>query len=164
MPQIAQLPEIWSSQLFWLLVIFGLVYFVIGRGMVPKVMDTVGLRDKQIADDLAAAQAARDAADEAEEAWRKRENANREAAQALVAEAKGKAQAATESKLAEVQAAIDTQLAEAEARIDASRAEAAAEIETVAAEAAQDIASRLANIKVTKTDARSAVKKAMAHG
>lgn len=164
MPQIAQLPEIWSSQLFWLLVIFGLVYFVIGRGMVPKVMDTVGLRDKQIADDLAAAQAARDAADEAEEAWRKRENANREAAQALVAEAKGKAQAATESKLATVQAAIDTQLEEAEARIDASRAEAAAEIETVAAEAAQDIASRLANIKVTKTDARSAVKKAMAHG
>ena len=164
MPQIAQLPEIWSSQLFWLLVIFGLVYFVIGRGMVPKVMDTVGLRDKQIADDLAAAQAARDAADEAEEAWRKRENANREAAQALVGEAKGKAQAATESKLATVQAAIDTQLEEAEARIDASRAEAAAEIETVAAEAAQDIASRLANIKVTKTDARSAVKKAMAHG
>jgi F-type H+-transporting ATPase subunit b len=164
MPQIAQLPEIWSSQLFWLLVIFGLVYFVIGRGMVPKVMDTVGLRDKQIADDLAAAQAARDAADETEEAWRKRENANREAAQALVAEAKSKAQAATESKLAEVQAAIDTQLADAEARIDASRAEAAGEIETVAAEAAQDIAARLASIKVTKTDARSAVKKAMAHG
>ncbi len=164
MPQIAQLPEIWSSQLFWLLVIFGLVYFVIGRGMVPKVMDTVGLRDKQIADDLAAAQAARDAADETEEAWRKRENANREAAQALVAEAKSKAQAATESKLAEVQVAIDTKLADAEARIDASRAEAAAEIETVAAEAAQDIAARLANIKVTKTDARSAVKKAMAHG
>lgn len=164
MPQIAQLPEIWSSQLFWLLVIFGLVYFVIGRGMVPKVMDTVGLRDKQIADDLAAAQAARDAANEAEETWRKRENANREAAQALVAEAKSKAQAYTESKLAKVQAAIDARLAEAEARINASRAQAEAEIEAVAAEAAQEIAARLANIKVTKTDARTAVKKAMAHG
>ena len=164
MPQIAQLPEIWSSQLFWLLVIFGLVYFVIGRGMVPKVMDTVGLRDKQIADDLAAAQAARDAADEAEEAWRKRENANREAAQALVAEAKGKAQASTEGKLAEVQARIDTQLADAEARIEASRAQAAAEIESVAAEAAQDITARLANINVTETEARSAVQKAMANG
>lgn len=164
MPQIAQLAETYASQIFWLLLIFGFVYFVIGRGMVPRVMDTVGLRDKQIADDLAAAQAARDSADEAEEAWRQRENANREAAQALVNEAKGKAQAKTESKLAEVQARIDTQLAEAEARIDASRAEAAAEIESVAAEAAQDITARLANIKVTKTDARSAVKKAMANG
>ena len=49
MPQIAQLPEIWSSQLFWLLIIFGLVYVVVGKTMLPKVMDTVGLRDQQIA-------------------------------------------------------------------------------------------------------------------
>ncbi|WP_338244372.1 F0F1 ATP synthase subunit B family protein [Aurantiacibacter hainanensis] len=164
MPQIAQLAETYASQIFWLLVIFGFVYFVIGRGMVPRVMDTVGLRDKQIADDLAAAQSARDAADEAEEAWRQRENANREAAQALVTEAKSKAQASNESKLAEVQSRIDTQLAEAEARIEASRAEAAAEIETVAAEAAQDIAARLANVSVTQNAARSAVQKAMANG
>lgn len=164
MPQIAQLAETYASQIFWLLLIFGFVYFVIGRGMVPKVMDTVGMRDKQIADDLAAAQSARDAADEAEEAWRQRENANREAAQTLVNEAKSKAQASTETKLAAVQSRIDTQLAEAEARIEASRAEAAAEIESVAAEAAQDIANRLAQISVTKTEARSAVKKAMANG
>ena len=164
MPQIAQIMETWSSQMFWLLVTFGFVYFVIGRGMVPKVMDTVGMRDKQIADDLAAAQGARDAADEAEDAWRKRENANREAAQALVNEAKAKSQARTEAKLAEVQARIDTQLDEAEAGIATARAEAAKEIETVAAEAAQDIAARLAHVKVNKTAARSAVQKAMAHG
>lgn len=164
MPQIAQLAETYASQIFWLLLIFGFVYFVIGRGMVPRVMDTVGLRDKQIADDLAAAQSARDASDEAEEAWRQRENANREAAQTLVNDAKAKAQVNTEGKLATVQTRIDAQLADAEARIDASRAEAAAEIETVAAEAAQDISARLANINVTKTEARSAVKKAMAHG
>ena len=48
MPQIAQLAETYSSQIFWLLVFFGLVFFVIGRGMVPRVMATVGDRDKQI--------------------------------------------------------------------------------------------------------------------
>lgn len=164
MPQIDQMAEIWSSQLFWLLITFGFVFFVVGKGMVPKVMDTVGMRDKQIADDLAAAQSARDAADEAEEAWRARENANREAAQALVSEAKAKAQASTEAKLAKVQTGIDAQLEEAEQRIAASRAEAAAEIEGVAAEAAQDIAARLAGVKVTKTVAKSAVKEAMRHG
>ena len=164
MPQIAQMAEIWSSQLFWLLITFGFVFFVIGRGMVPKVMETVGMRDKQIADDLAAAQAARDAADEAEEAWRQRENANREAAQDLVNKAKAKAQKSTETKLAKVQATIDTQLDEAEARIEASRAEAAAEIEAVATEAAQDIAARLANISVTKTAAKSAVTEVMHRG
>ncbi|QZH74476.1 MAG: ATPase [Erythrobacter sp.] len=164
MPQIAQMSEIWSSQLFWLLVIFGLVYVVVGKGMLPKVMDTVGMRDSQIASDLAAAQAARDAADQQELAWRQRENDNREAAQALVNEAKAAAQKSTEAKLAQVQAGIDTQLEAAEARIAASRAEAAAEIETVAAEAAQDIAARIANISVAPEAARAAVQEVMARG
>lgn len=164
MPQISQLAEVWSSQVFWLLVIFGLVFFVVGRGMVPKVMGTVDMRDKQIADDLAAAQAARDAADEREAAWRKQENDNRAEAQALVNEAKAKAQAATEAKLAGAQERIDAQLNEAEARIAESRAEAAKEIDAVAAEATQDIVARLAGIKVTKSVAGAAVKKAMANG
>ena len=163
MPQIAQLAETYSSQIFWLLVIFGLVFFVIGRGMVPRVMDTVAMRDNQIASDLAAAQAARDQADEQEEAWRKRENANRVEAQALIGSAKADAAAQAEKKLAAAQKRLDKKLAEAEERIAAARAEAAAEVESVAAEAAQDIASRLAGIEVARPSAEAAVKKALAH-
>ncbi|MEE4199078.1 F0F1 ATP synthase subunit B family protein [Erythrobacter sp.] len=164
MPQIAQLAETYFSQIFWLLVFFGITFFLIGRGMVPKVMGTVQLRDKQIADDLAAARAARDAADDQEEAWRERENANRAKAQALIAEAKAKGAAASEEKLATAQGRFDEQLAEAEAEIDAARASAMTEIETVATEAAQDIVARLAGAKVDKRTARSAVKKELAHG
>ncbi len=72
MPQIAQIMETYSSQIFWLLVTFGFVFFVVGRGMVPRVMETVAQRDDQIASDLAAAEGARNQADEEEEAWRKR--------------------------------------------------------------------------------------------
>ena len=93
MPQIAQLAETFSSQAFWLLVFFGISFFVVGRGMVPKVSGTMERRSKQIADDIAAAQAARDQADQEEEAWRVRENENRARAQALIAEAKAKAAA-----------------------------------------------------------------------
>lgn len=164
MPQIAQLPEIYASQIFWVLVFFGITFFVIGRGMVPKVMSTVALRDQQIADDLAAAQGARDAADQQEEAWRERENENRAKAQALIGEAKAKAAAASEKKLAAAQKRLDTKLAKAETAIDAARTEAMDEVEGVAAEATQDIVSRLAGAKVDKRTARSAVKKALAHG
>jgi F-type H+-transporting ATPase subunit b len=161
MPQIAQLAETYSSQIFWLLVFFGITFFLVGRGMVPKVMETVGLRDKQIADDLAAAQAARDAADEQEEAWRERENANRAKAQALIAEAKSKAAASSEKKLAAAQARLDEQLEAAQAEIEAARNSAMAEIEDVATAAAQDIIARLAGTKVDKRTVRSAVKKAL---
>ena len=164
MPQIAQLADTYSSQIFWLLVFFGITFFVIGRGMVPKVLGTVELRDKQIADDLAAAQAARDAANSQEAQWHERQGENRLKAQGLIAEAKAKAAASTEKTLAKAQAQIDSKLAEAEAAIETARNSAMAEIEDVAAEATQDIVSRLAGAKVDKRTARSAVKKALANG
>lgn len=164
MPQIVQIADTLTSQVFWLLVFFGLTFLFVGLGMVPKIMGTVDLRDKQIADDLAAAQAARDAADSEEEAWRKRENENRAAAQGLIAEAKGKAAKAAEAKLAQAQAKLDKQLAEAEAAIEAARSSAMAEIEGVAADAARDIVARIAGAAVEPAAAEAAVKEVMAHG
>lgn len=164
MPQIAQLADTYASQIFWLLVFFGFTFFVIGRGMVPRVLATVEARDSQIAADLAAAQAARDEADRQEEAWRERENANRASAQAVLAEAKADAASKTEQRLAKAQVKIDAKLAEAETRIAASRDTAMGEIEAVAAEAAQDIVQRLAGVKVTKPSAAKAVKEALGHG
>jgi len=164
MPQIEQLPVVFASQIFWLLVFFGLTFLVVGLGMVPKIMGTVDLRDKQIADDLAAAQAARDAADSEEEAWRKRENENRAAAQSLIAEAKSKAARASETRLAGAQQRLDARLAEAEAAIAAARASAMAEIEGVAADAARDIVARIAGTEVEPAAAAAAVKEVMAHG
>ena len=164
MPQIAQLADTWSSQVFWLLVFFGLTFFVIGKGMVPKVMDTVSSRDNQITSDLRAAKAARDAADAQEEAWRVKENENRAAAQAIVARAKEEAAANSEKKLAAAQKRLDTKLADAEARIEEARVAAMTEVESVAVEAAQDIVKTLAGVKVTKPVATKAVKEQMAHG
>ena len=164
MPQIAQLLETYQSQIFWLLVFFGLTFFIVGRGMVPKVMETVGQRDGQIAADLAAAEAARAKADEEEEAWRVRENENRAAAQALVADAKAEAAAKSEKKISAAQKRLDTKLAKAEAEIEEARKSALAEVEDVAVEAAQDIVKRLAGVSVTKPAAKSAVKEAMANG
>lgn len=161
MPQIAQLSETYASQIFWVLLFFGLIFFVIGKGMVPKVMETVAVRDKQIADDLAAAEAARKAADDQEEAWRVASNNQRGEAQALIAKAKAEAAKATEGRLAGVNAAIDQRLAEAEQRIAGARAGALEEIETVASEAAGDIVARLAGVTVDAAAARVAVKEAL---
>jgi F-type H+-transporting ATPase subunit b len=163
MPQIAQLSETFASQVFWMLIFFGLIFFVIGRGMVPKVMATVEARDKQIAGDLAAAEAARKAADSQEEAWRLAANNQRGEAQALIAKAKAEAAKTTETRLAGVNAVLDKRLAEAEDRIAGAREGALGEIEAVASEAASDIVARLAGVTVDAATARAAVKEAL-HG
>ena len=164
MPQIDQISETLTSQVFWLLVFFGLTFVLVGLGMVPKILGTVEMRDNQIAGDLAAAQAARDAADSEEAAWRTRENANRAAAQALIGDAKAKAAAANAAKLAAAQATLDARLAEAEAAIEAARTSAMAEVERVAADVARDIVARVAGADINPATAQAAVQKVMAHG
>lgn len=163
MPQIEQISETLSSQVFWLLVFFGITFALVGLGMVPKILGTVELRDNQIASDLAAAQAARDAATGEEEAWRTRENANRAAAQGLIAEAKAAAATATAARLAEEQARLDARLSEAEAAVAAARTSALAEIESVAADAARDIVARVAGSTVDPAAAEAAVREVMAN-
>lgn len=164
MPQIAQLAETYASQIFWMLLIFGFVFFVVGRGMAPKVLATVEDRDARIAADLAAAEAARAEADAQEEAWKAKANAQRSEAQALIAAAKADAAKATEAKLAEAGKRIDATVSEAEARIAAARTAALGEVEGVAVEAAQDIVNRLAGLSVTSDQAIGAVKGALANG
>ena len=164
MPQIAQLATTYASQVFWLLVFFGLVFFVIGKGMLPGVVSTIDQRDKRIADDLAAAEAARTAADAEEEAWRVTANQQRAQAQALIASAKADAAGQAEAALHAAGAKVDETSATAEARIAAARAAALGEIDSVAAEAAQDIVSRIAGLSVSAEAAQSAVKGVLAHG
>jgi F-type H+-transporting ATPase subunit b len=132
--------------------------------MVPKVMSTMEDRNLRIAQDLAAAQAARDAAETEQASWTRTEAAQRAGAQELVAAAKHKAALATQASLAETTARLEAQVSAAEQRILAARQAALAEFELVAAEVAQDITQRVAGLVVSADDARSAVKGPFAHG
>lgn len=163
MPQIAQLAETYGSQLFWLLITFGLVYFIVGRTMAPKVVDTIDRRDRRVAEDLAQADTARAAADEAEERWRQQENAAREQAKRKLGEARAAGARASEQRLAAANAELDARTAEADERIAAAQASAMSEINQVAAEAARDIVARVAGADVDEAEARRAVESVL-HG
>ena len=163
MPQIAQVGATYASQIFWLLLTFGLTFFVVGMVIFPKAQGTVRLRDDKIKGDLAAARAANAAADTLEEEHRQRANAVRADAQARLAEAKAAATRDREGKLAAADAELKAQAEAAEAAIAVRQGEAEAELETVAAEAARDIAARLAGAEVSEAAAREQVKAVM-HG
>jgi F-type H+-transporting ATPase subunit b len=99
MPQISQIAATYASQIFWLLVTFGILYFGIGKVMVPRVIATVDAREGQIAADLAAAEQARLAADQVEAAWRLKMDEARAAALAETTAAKAQAAKASESQI-----------------------------------------------------------------
>ncbi len=164
MPQINQLADVALSQFFWLLLVLGLIYFGIGRAMLPRIQSTVDARDSRIADDLAAAQAARSEADAIEAAYRARIDETRAEALKVAQAAKAASARATEERIRATDAEVGATVAAAETRIRAAADAALGEIENVAAGAARDMVARLAGLSVTAKEADLAVKAAMAHG
>jgi len=158
MPQLSQLSQVFLSQLLWLAIGLGFIFFVIARGMVPKIQRTIDARERAIADDLEAAQRARVAADETEAAWRERMDAARVDAARIAQEAKQESAKATEAKVKKAADKINARVESAEARIREAVKAARAEIEAVAAEATQEMVGRLTGIKVDRTEAAKAVK------
>jgi len=164
MPQIAQISEIFASQLFWLAIFFGAIFVVIGLGMLPKIQSTVDARDARIAADLEAARGAREAADSLEESYRAAMDKSRGEAARLASEAKASGARATEQRVAVADEAIGSRIEAAMARIGEARTAALAEIETVAAEATEQLVSRVAGIAVDPATARAAVVKELVNG
>lgn len=161
MPQISQLALVYQSQWFWLFLTLGVIFFVVGRGILPKVESTVDARDAQIAADLAEAERLRAEADAAEEGWRAKINAVHAEAATQAAAAKAKANADADKRIAKANADLAKKTAVAEAELDAARTSALAEIEGVAADAAREIVSKLTGANVTEAAARKAVAGAM---
>lgn len=164
MPQIDQVLVSYASQIGALLVVLAIIYFGIARAILPKVQGTVDARAKRITDDVAAADAAHEKADEIEETYRTQMNEARANANSVTVEAKSQASADTEKRLAAADEKLDAKLAEAEASLAKSRAAALAEIESVAVEAARDIVARISGRDVTAAEAEAAVKAEIAHG
>ena len=162
MPQIAQIAATYASQIFWLLIVFGLIYFVIGKGMLPKIEATVDARDQKIASDLAAAEAARAKADETEASYRAKIEEARAAALKAMQDARSAATVDAEKRVKAADAELAAKGAEADAALKAASARAMAEIENVAAEAAQEIIAKVSGITVDKAAAEGAVKAALA--
>lgn len=158
MPQIAQILETYASQFFWMLLVFGILYFVIGRGMVSKIDANIDARDRKIADDLVAAERARAEADGLAAGGSDVLNDARSEAQAKAAAAKAKGAKDAEARLAKADAEVAAKLAAAEADLANARAKAMDGIEKVAAEAASEIVAKVSGAKVSAAQAASAVK------
>jgi F-type H+-transporting ATPase subunit b len=163
-PQIAQISEIFASQLFWLTITFGFIFLVVGLGMVPKIQGTVDARDARIAADLATAASARETADKLEADHKAALEKSRAEAAKVAADAKAEAAQATEARVKAADTAAQAKVEEAMRRIGEARSSAQAEIESVAADAAIAMVGRVAGLNVDEGTARAAVQQELVRG
>jgi F-type H+-transporting ATPase subunit b len=157
MPQIAQIAATYASQVFWLLVVFGLIYFVIAKGMLAKVGATVDMRAKKVSNNLEEAQRAKAAAQAAEVTYLAEMNAARGDASKINATAKAEAAVHIDVKVKAAEAVAAKTLEAAEARIATAKSEAMTGVVQVASEAAAAIIAKLTGTNVGEADVVSAV-------
>jgi F-type H+-transporting ATPase subunit b len=143
MPQFEFSNPLVISQVFWMVVIMVVLYFVLSRWALPGIGGVLELRDATITSDLEAARSAKAEADQAAADIGKRMTDARFKAQAEIAEAVAAAKAQAKAEAAAASARLAVQLAESEAQIAAARQTAMAAIKPVATDAATAILSRL---------------------
>jgi F-type H+-transporting ATPase subunit b len=164
MPQINQLLLVYQSQWFWLLLVLAVIYFGVGKAMLPRIEQVVDDRNARIAGDLAEAERARAAADAAEADAHAAEDGARNDAHVLTGKAKATAAKNSEAALAKADAEIGARLAEAESALAKAQDKALKSLEDIASEAAQGIVAKLSGASVTPAQAGAAVKAVLANG
>lgn len=149
MPQLD--PASFATQLFWLAISFGALYWLMAKVALPKVGAIIDARAARIDGDLARAQAAKSDTDALVAAYEKAIAIARADANGIIRTA----EAAALAKIADRDAAASAKLAEqarvAEARIQAAKQAALASLSSVAADVAGAATQRL--IGITPDDA-----------
>ena len=160
MPQLEQI-DTFASQIFWLIISFGVLYYMMARVVLPRIADIMAEREDRVAQDLARAQTLKLQSEQIMEEY-----------EAALAEARG--EAATALKLAtdevstevasrqdEVTAKLNKQAADAESRIDTAKQEALANVKVVASEVSQAAVGKLLGNAPQPAEATRAVEQVL---
>ncbi|MFN4142185.1 F0F1 ATP synthase subunit B [Aestuariivirga sp.] len=147
----------YPSQLFWLVIFFGLLYLLMSRLALPKMAGVLEKRHRTIEGDLARAAALKDETEAAVQAYETALADARANAQAIAAENRAKMAGEMEAERAALDKTLSAKTADAEARIAVAKAQAMKDVGEVAAESAAEIVAELTGSTVSKAEAAKAI-------
>jgi F-type H+-transporting ATPase subunit b len=145
------------SQLLWLAISFGALYYFMSKRFLPEVGAVIEGRKAKIASDLDEATALQQKADAAAEAHEKTLADARAKAQGLAQAARDQLAADTDAKRKALEGDLAAKLAAAEAQIAATREQAMSNVAGIARDAAGAIVERLIGRSVDAQAVASAV-------
>lgn len=150
-------PSTFGSQLLWLAITFGVLYWLMSKVALPRLSDILEVRRDRIMSDLDEAQRLKDESEEAIASYEQALAEARKKAHDIAHVARDKAQADVDAEQAKVDADLGLKMAEAEASIAASRKQAMAEVSSIAEDTTSELVSALIGTKPTKATLKKAV-------
>ena len=142
MPQLEQI-DTFASQIFWLIVSFGVLYYMMARVVLPRIADIMAEREDRVAQDLARAQTLKLQSEQIMEEYEAALGEARAEAAIALKQATDEVSAEVASRQDEVTAKLNAKAAEAESRIDKAKQEALANVKVVASDVSQAAVGKL---------------------
>lgn len=148
----------YGSQLLWLAITFGILYYVMAKIALPRIGSILETRSDRIEQDIAEAQRLQEDTNEAISSYEQALSDARGKAQDIAQTARDKAKAASDASVAKVEADIAIKLEEAEAEISEIREKAMVDVNEIAGDTTEVIVKALIGGQVSKTEIKTALK------
>jgi F-type H+-transporting ATPase subunit b len=147
----------YPSQIFWLVVFFGLLYVLMSRLALPRMAQVLERRHATISGDLSKASALKTETEAAIQSYEKALADARAGAQAIASETRARIAGEVEAERAALDKTLAAKIADAETRIASSKSQAMKDVGDVAADTAAEIVVQLTGTQVSKADAAKAI-------
>lgn len=147
------------SQLLWLAITFGALYFVMSKVIVPRIGGILETRENTISADLKKAEQAKAEADKAASDFEKSLSDARNSANKLAADTRAQMALEQEATKKSLEANLASKMQVAEGKIKATKQQALASVQDIAAEATQALITQLTGKTVNAADLKSAIAK-----
>ena len=151
----------YASQLFWLVVCFGVLYVLLSKLALPRIATALEERRDRIADELDQAAQLKSQSEEVLAAYEALLAESRERAHVLAQETRHKLQQEADAQRQKLDAELHEKVADAEARIKDSRAQAREQLQGVSSELAGLILQRLVGTSIPQQQIDESVAKAL---
>jgi len=160
LPQLAV--DTFASQLFWLAVTFGFLFWMLSTVAIPRIASVIEERRTRIAADLDSAQALKGEAEAIIKAYEQALADARAKARAEVEATRRQVASELEAQRLAAEEALAAKVQAAESRIAAARDKAMLQVKAMAATAATDVVAKLTGEQVTPAETAAAVDAASA--
>ncbi len=133
----------YANQIFWLIITLLAIYYLLSKIALPRIEQVLTARRGTISNDIAAAEALKAQAQEAERAYEEALATARAESAQIVADAKAEIKADLDAATARADAEIAAKVAESEKTIEEIRANAMVNVEVVAKDTASALVTAL---------------------
>ncbi|MDA9996820.1 F0F1 ATP synthase subunit B, partial [Candidatus Pelagibacter sp.] len=146
MPQLN--PEFWVSQIFWLIITFGILYVVLSKLILPKISANLETRKSQILENIEAAEKKREESEQKIEEYEKIVQDSKNEAKNYFKQAREKVLKDISAKKEVLEKEIDEEVNKAEIEIKTFRDNAPEKIKKIAEETSSDLLQELIGAEV----------------